>query len=39
MRIAIGGIDHETNTYTAGLTRISDFGVVRGDALLEARDM
>lgn len=37
MRIAIGGIDHETNTYAAGLTRIGDFSVLRGEAMLATR--
>jgi microcystin degradation protein MlrC len=38
MRVAIGGIDHEASTYAAGLTRIGDFGVLRGDETLATRD-
>ncbi len=34
MRIAIGGIEHETNTYARGLTPLADFAVRRGEQLL-----
>jgi len=34
MRIAIGGIEHETNTYAKGLTTASHFAVLRADRLL-----
>lgn len=40
MRIAIGGIEHETNTYATesmGTTSLSDFSQLRGDELLAAR--
>jgi len=37
MRIAIGGIDHETNTYAQGLTRLGEFYVLRGEAILATR--
>ncbi len=34
MRIAIGGIEHETNTYAQGYTEIGDFMIRRGAQLL-----
>ncbi len=34
MRIAIGGIEHETNTYAKGLTTAGHFAVLRADRLL-----
>ncbi|MEL7208388.1 MAG: M81 family metallopeptidase, partial [Actinomycetota bacterium] len=40
MRIAVGGIEHETNTYATditGPTVLEDFIVLRGDALLRHR--
>lgn len=40
MRIAIGGIEHETNTYAThsmGTTSIEDFHVLRGEAVFAAQ--
>lgn len=34
MRIAIGGIEHETNTYAKGLTTAGQFAVLRADRIL-----
>ncbi len=34
MRIAIGGIEHETNTYAKGLTTAGQFAVLRADRML-----
>ncbi len=42
MRIAIGGIEHETNTYATdsmGMTGLDDFRQLRGEDLLRARGM
>ncbi len=36
MRIAIGGIEHETNTYCQGVTRQQQFAVQRGAKILQA---
>ena len=36
MRIAFGGIEHETNTYASGSTVLENFYVQRGDAMLKA---
>jgi len=39
LRVAIGGISHETNTYAvacSGVTPLGDFHVERGDEILEA---
>lgn len=35
MRIAIGGLMHETNTFSTVLTRYEDFGVARGGELIQ----
>lgn len=37
MRIALGGISHETNTYCTDPTPLEDFEVARGDELTGAR--
>lgn len=40
MRIAIGGIEHETNTYATesmGSTSLDDFTIGRGDAMFKSR--
>jgi len=40
MRIAIGGIEHEMNTYATdsmGTTGLADFSQMRGDDLFRAR--
>lgn len=40
MRIAIGGIEHETNTYATesmGTTRLDDFQQLRGDEIFKVR--
>ncbi|MEZ5595483.1 MAG: M81 family metallopeptidase [Pseudomonadales bacterium] len=37
MRIAIGGIVHETNTYCQGVTPLAAFGVLEGEAMLRLR--
>ncbi|MCB1644466.1 MAG: M81 family metallopeptidase [Pseudomonadales bacterium] len=37
MRIALAGINHETNTYCRDLTTADDFHVARGDRILRAR--
>jgi microcystin degradation protein MlrC len=34
VRIAIGGISHETNTYCRAMTSFADFHVLRGERLL-----
>jgi len=39
MRIAIGGIDHEANTYAQGYTRLDAFAILRGEAMLPTRTM
>lgn len=36
MRIAIGGIEHETNTYCQGITTQQQFAVQRGSKMLQA---
>ena len=35
LRIAVGGIGHETNTFSTLATKLSDFRTVRGQSLLE----
>ena len=38
LRIALGGLSHETNTYAVacfGLTKLDDFAISRGDKILE----
>ncbi len=40
MRIAVGGIEHETNTYATesmGTTRLDDFQQLRGDEIFDVR--
>ena len=37
MRIALAGINHETNTYCRGLTEAKDFHQLRGERILRAR--
>ena len=37
MRIALAGINHETNTYCRGLTEAKDFHQLRGDRMFRAR--
>ncbi|MCR9277044.1 MAG: M81 family metallopeptidase [Pseudomonadaceae bacterium] len=36
MRIALAGIEHETNTYCSGQTELTDFYVQRGEKMLRA---
>ncbi len=36
MRIAVGGLWHETNTFAAGLTTLADFDILEGQAVVEA---
>ncbi|MEM2374578.1 MAG: M81 family metallopeptidase, partial [Thermoproteota archaeon] len=35
MRIALGGIGHESNTFSPLPTSIEDFNVIKGDELLK----
>lgn len=36
MRIALAGIEHETNTYCSGVTTLADFHVQRGERMLRS---
>ncbi|MDR7480785.1 MAG: M81 family metallopeptidase [Armatimonadota bacterium] len=36
MRVAVGGLWHETNTFSATPTRLEDFQLLQGDAIVEA---
>ena len=37
LRIALGGISHESNTFNPIHTGLEDFNIIRGEGLLELR--